>query len=127
MACKTQPMSISSTLFSDGTSTPIFVPVTGPIEVSNVDMVGIAFEVQSLSAQLVVGAALRYSDDGVTWDALGSVSSVGATTSSLGMTYRGFTTTDSTRRFFQAGFKCHSASGSEPDKGTVRLKLEFRS
>ncbi|HMX67348.1 MAG TPA: hypothetical protein PKX25_17355 [Microthrixaceae bacterium] len=126
MACKTPPMSMSSTLFSDGTSTPIFVPVTGPIEVANVDMVGVAFEVQSLSAQLVLGAALRYSDDGVTWDALGSVSAVGSTTSSLGMAYRGFTTTDSTRRYFQVGFKCHSASGSEPDKGTVRLKLEFR-
>lgn len=127
MACKTQPMSVSNTLFSDGTSTPIFIPFTGPIEVSDVDKVGIAFELQSISAQLVVGAALRYSDDGVTWDALGSVSAVGATTSTLGMTYRGFTTTDSTRRFFQVGFKCHSASGSEPDKGTVNLQLKFRS
>jgi hypothetical protein len=127
MACKTQPMSVPSTLFSDGTSTPIFVPVTGPLSIGDIDQVGISFELVSRSAQLVIGAALRYSDDGVTWDALGSVAAVGATTTTVGMTHRGFTTTDSTRQFFQVGFKCHSASGSEPDKGSIRLKLQFRS
>ena len=100
---------------------------TGPIEVADVDKIGISFELQSISAQLVVGAALRYSDDGITWDALGSVVAVGATTTTLGMAYRGFTSTDTTRRFVQVGFKCHSASGSEPDKGTVLLQVKFRS
>lgn len=127
MACKTQPMSVSNTLFSDGTSTPIFVPVTSPLTVADIDQVGISFDLQSCSAQLVVGAALRYSDDGITWDALGSVVAVGATTTTLGMNYRGFATVDATRRFFQVGFKCHSATGSEPDKGTVNLQLQFRS
>ena len=83
--------------------------------------------VQQATPQQVEKTTVHVGITAWSWDALGSVAAVGATTTTVGMTHRGFTTTDSTRQFFQVGFKCHSASGSEPDKGSVNLQLQFRS
>lgn len=126
MACKQRPVTCRGTVFSDGTSTPIYVPVSEAFLVADAAKIGITFEVQCMSAQLVLGPALRYSDDGVTWDAVGSVVAVGSTVAAVGVYHRSFGSVDDTRRYYQVGFKVHSASGSEIDKGTVQLKLQFR-
>lgn len=125
MACDLPPLQIAAGVFTDGTTTFFFVPLSGGFPVAKAAMVGISLEVVSMTSALTMQLAIQYSDDGVTWDASGTT--VGASFASLGWQYRGLTSTDGSRRWVRVGLLCKNTTSSGPvQKGHVALSLTFR-
>ena len=125
MSCGTpREIQYRSGVFSDGTTTNVFIPVSAAFRIDEVAAVGLAFEVQCRTANLTLQAAIQYSDDGVSWD---SPVVIGAAVTSTGWAYRGLESSNAARQFGRIGFLAKSSSGSQPEKGQVALTVRFRS
>lgn len=73
-------------LFTPGSQTSIFFPVTGPMPTANAGKAASSFKMWNSTGDVTIEVAVRYSDDGVTWGAPTNVVS-GATLTADGAAY----------------------------------------
>ena len=124
MACKTKPRAYKGAVTTDGTTSESFQPFSQRMPIADFEEVSVSIEVQSRTSALSVRPGIRYSDNGVDWDA---AQGLGAASTSTGWTYGGFNAVSSSRRFVQFGAMASNDSGSKVEKGSVALQLMFRS
>ena len=106
------------------TSTPNFVPVTGPINATLIRGVRVAWELHGKTPNLEVQPAYRMSDDGITWSSTwtGLTGSYSATT---GWSFASASATVSTdiKNFVQFGFLVRNTTGAAIEMGQAALRL----
>lgn len=123
MACKTKPRTYMGAIITDGTTGESFQPLGHRMAIADFEKVSVSLEVQSRTSGLSVRPGLRYSDNGVDWDAPQGLGSASTTT---GWTYGGFNAVSSGKRFVQFGAMASNDSGSKVEKGSVALQLMFQ-
>lgn len=125
MTCTQRSLFYQATVCSGGTSTPRFNPITDRLLTSKISEARPRFYVESTSgANVSIVVAIRYSDDGVTWDA---ASTVGATeTSPSGWIYRPFAAVGDTKRYMQFGASVATTTGSRTESVSVSAYFDFK-
>ncbi len=106
------------------TSTPNFVPVTGPINSTLVRGVRVAWELLGKTPNVEVQPAYRMSDDGITWSST-VTGLVGSYSSSTGWSYADASAVVNVdlKSFVQFGFLVRNTTGSAIEMAQASLRL----
>ena len=128
MGCeRRRPLQRAAPLYSDATTTGLFVPVIGPIDVSGATQVSVRSEVVGVtSSNLAWKPAIRY---GNVPDELPSASAtdLGTEATGAGIAYVGFADLPGTpRRWAELGYVVRNSAGSQVEKGTVFARFDLR-
>lgn len=114
-------------VWSDGTTTGMFHPMSEPMESAGLIEVRAAYELGQDSGDCELRPALRYSNDGVSWDASKAIHSTwqdgdGTTqaTTYVDITQLGTTV----RSFVQFGVEVRNGSAGDPEHCNATIRVE---
>jgi hypothetical protein len=121
-------------VFSDGTTTRIFQPMTGPVPLVDVGEHRASLKLEGTSGDLDLIPAYQVSNDGLTWDdgeggGTNSFATFGTSRSSEGTTYATtFTTFAPTnlKRVVRWGFGAKNGSAGKNETGQGSLRVDYR-
>lgn len=110
------------------TTTPIFFPLSDPMESSGLISVRVSIEMGQDSGNCKMRPALRYSDDGVTWDPAKEIVAAYRTTegTDYGTTYIDITGLAGTtvRAFVQFGVQVVNEAGAARENCNATIRVE---
>lgn len=118
-------------VWTNGTTTPLFHPLTNPIPAGQFPAFRLALELDQDTGDCELDTVVRYSNNGVDWDAPQAVG--GGWLTSPGIQYDSVFVAQSTltnpRAYIQFGVEARNGSSSNPIQNcnaTLRIELEGR-
>jgi len=113
-------------VYSDGGGT-VYHAMTAPLDASRFTKIRIAVELRNKTANLSIARAIRWSNDGISWDAWGNY---GAPVTTEGVdvvtTWTDASTLGTNRLYMQIGVKADAPGNSHNAMGLVTLRIEFQ-
>lgn len=128
MSCASRrPVRRAGPIYSDATTTGMFIPLVGPLEVSGATEIAVRSEVVGVtSSNLAWKPAIRYAnapDDLPT----ASPSDLGSEQTGAGVAYVTFAALPGTpRRWAELGYVVRNSAGSQVEKGMVISQFDLR-
>ncbi len=115
-----------TTVFSDGTTNPMFIPLSQGLSSAGMINVRVSTEFAEQSGNCKFRAALRWSDDGITWGS--STNMIAGYTSapgiSYGSTYIDITALGTPKPWVQFGVEVANVSGSRVELCNATLMID---
>ena len=114
-------------VWTNGTSTPMFFPLSDVMESAGLTDIRVSTEMRQDSGNCEIRPALRYSDDGITWDASDDLGIAYLTSVGIdpGTTYTDITALGSTvRSYLQFGVQVANDSGALIEVCNATLRVE---
>jgi hypothetical protein len=108
-------------------TTALFVPLTGPLDTTNIKEARGAMQLAGITGQFRARAAYRMSDDGITWSA--TVTNLTSYATANGWAYNESTVTSFTtdqKLFVQFGVEVSNVSGAQVEHGMAQLRFQVR-
>ena len=102
------------TVFSDGTATPIFHPLSEPMSSAGIINVRVSTELAETSGNCKLRPALRWSDDGIGWGSASAIVATYRTTTGIdyGSAYVDITALGTPKPWVQFGLEVANTTGS---------------
>lgn len=123
MSCKTAPRTAAAFVYTNGTTTAHFVPVSNPIPTGNYARVRSDFDVQVQSGNAQLQAGIRTSDDsGVTWSTALTLGGILSSGRNIGATVN----LNQNAQLLQVGLFVANISGTKVEKAAVQLVLHLK-
>lgn len=120
-----QTFRVRQSVWSDGSTSPIFIPFTDALPTMNIAECRMHYEHRGRSGTLSITRACRFSNDGVTWD---SAQTVGSSDTTLGYFYGSYAAIPpSPKKFIQFGLSVANNSAGNSEKGQIDLTIDVRS
>lgn len=115
-----------SPVWSDGTTSPSFRPLSDPIQAKGLLNVRVSTEMSEDSGNCKIRPALRYSNDGINWDASKDIVAGYRTTEGIdwGTTYIDISAGTTPRAWVQFGVEVANESGSAINVCNATLRVE---
>lgn len=124
MSCRREGDVFHGCATTFGSTTLVFCPLSGPVELAQIDVAHAALELGQALTDAEVLPAVRYSNDGKTWT--GTAAMTGATaTSSAGRSCSQWTTLSSTYRYAQFGSYARN-TGATTTRRKIPMILSLR-
>lgn len=114
------------TVFSDGTTTPMFVPLSDPLASAGLLNARVSTELVATSGQCKVRPALRWSDDGVVWGPSSSIVAGYRSTIGIdyGSAYLDLTILGTPKPWIQFGVEVANVSGTRVEVCKASVMVE---
>ncbi len=117
--------------WTDGTTTAIFHPMGDPMALADATKVRVAYHLSEINGPARIRPALRFSNDGVSWDAAQPIDSVNLTwvtneTITFGSAYVDLTTLATPKSWVQFGVQAANSPGGSAGYGNATLRIEIK-
>ena len=129
MACGGSSRTFSGWAWTTGSTTTVFVPLTEPMLVANVEAIRVELELRNRSGDIQVKRAVQYSDDGITWGAAAAFDDAGGWIATEGFHLPSDYTdlTDRTKRHVRFGVLAQSSAAADNEQARVTYLLDIKS
>ena len=115
-------------VWTDGTGTPIFHPFSDAIDTGSVTYARVSIEMDQDTGNCKIRPALRYSSDGISWDAAVAISASYRTTAGIdyGTAWVDLPGLATAKNWVQFGIEAANESGSDINHCNAALMVQAR-